>query len=317
MALNLALSPRKTLMSVAFLFPGQGSQSVGMTERLPHDSVVRETIEEASSILKCDLRKLDTEEALRHTETAQILLFVCGVAVARLLEARGARADFSAGHSVGAFGAAVLAGVLDMTTGTQLVAERGRAMAAFPGEYGMGAITGVPGSVVDDLLNQVRVRGIRVFIANWNAPDQTVISGTRTAVEQVLGLAMGRGARKAVMLNIAVPSHTEFMSGVAQHLAEFASATEPNRPRIPCVSNSTARLLYDGHIILDDLVWSVSRPVRWHDATVTMYEAGARVFLEMPPGEVLTRLAASAFRDSRCLAIEDSDIDSAVAVTRS
>jgi malonate decarboxylase epsilon subunit len=304
-------------MSVAFLFPGQGSQSAGMIRRLPHDSVVREALEEAGSILNLDLCTLDTEEALRHTESAQLLLFVSGVAVARLLERRGAHADFAAGHSVGAFAAAVFADVLDFPTGVQLVAARGQAMAAASkGDYGMGAITGVPGLVVEEILNHVRVSGQRVFIANWNAPDQTVISGTQAAVGQILGLAMGRGARKAVMLNVAVPSHTELMSGVAQQLAEMAKPASLNRPRIPCVSNSTARLLYDGRSILDDLVWSVSRPVRWHDATVAMYEAGARVFLEMPPGQVLTRLAASAFPDSRCLAVEDSGIDSAVAVAR-
>jgi malonate decarboxylase epsilon subunit len=106
------------------------------------------------------------------------------------------------------------------------------------------------------------------------------------------------------------------MSGVAQQLAEIAKTVHLKRPRIPCVSNSSARLLYDGPSILDDLVWSVSRPVRWHEATVAMYEAGARRFLEMPPGQVLTRLAASAFPDARCLAVEEVGIDSAVAVAR-
>src|ERR1700680_5105400 len=98
-------------MSVAFLFPGQASQSVGMISRLPHDPIVRETLEEAGSLLKCDLRTLDTEQALRHTETAQTLLLSSGVAVARLLEQCGAIADFAAGHSVGAFAAAVYAGM--------------------------------------------------------------------------------------------------------------------------------------------------------------------------------------------------------------
>lgn len=304
-------------MSVAFLFPGQGSQSAGMIRRLPHDTVVRELVEEAGSILKCDLCRLDTEQALRRTETAQILLFVSGVAVARLLEQRGAGANFAAGHSVGAFAAAVFADVLDFTTGVQFVASRGRAMAAaFPSGYGMGAIAGVPSSVVEELLKPTRESGGKVFIANWNAPDQTVISGTHACIEQALGLAMGRGARKATMLSVAVPSHNELMSGVAQHLAEIAKTATPRRPRIPCVSNSTARLLYDGPSILDDLVWSVSRPVRWHDATVAIYEAGARVFLEMPPGQVLTRLAASAFPDSRCLPVEESGINSAVAIAR-
>jgi malonate decarboxylase epsilon subunit len=304
-------------MSVAFLFPGQGSQSAGMIGRLPRESVVRETIEEAGSILKCDLRLLDTEGALRHTETAQILLFVSGVAAARLLELLGVRGSFAAGHSVGAFAAAVFADVLDFETGLQFVAARGRAMAsAFPNNHGMGmgAITGIPNSVVEDALKHVREDGQKVFIANWNAPEQTVISGTQAGVEKVLGLAKKQGARKATMLRVSVPSHNELMAGVAQQLAVVAETTRVRRPRVPCVSNCTARLLYDGPSILDDLVWSVSRPVRWHDATVAMYEAGVRVFLEMPPGQVLTHLATSAYPDARSLAVEESGFDSAVAV---
>lgn len=304
-------------MSVAFLFPGQGSQSIGMIRRLPQDAVVRQTVEEAASILKCDLCTLDTEHGLRSTENTQLLLFVSGVAVARLLEQRGAHADFAAGHSVGAFAAAVFAGVLDFATSVRLVVARGQAMAAaFPSGYGMGAITGIPSSGIDELLNDIRESGQKVFVANWNAPDQTVISGTNAAIEQILDLAKQRGARKATMLSVAVPSHNELMAGVAVHLAELTKTAHPNRPRIPCVGNATARLLYDGPSILDDLVWSVSRPVRWHDATLAIYETGARVFLEMPPGQVLTRLAASAFPDARCLPVEESSIESALAFAR-
>jgi malonate decarboxylase epsilon subunit len=304
-------------MRVAFLFPGQSSQSAGMISRLPHEPVVCGVLEEVGSLLKCDLRRLETEQALRQTENAQLLLFASGVAVARLLEERGARAECAAGHSVGAFAAAVYAGVLEFATGVQLVAARGRAMAAaFKEGYGMGAITGIRSAFVEAVVNQVRAGGAQVFIANLNAPDQIVISGTQAAVRQVLEVANSRGARKVTILNVAVPSHNELMSGVAQQLAEIAKTVRPERPRIPCVSNSTARLLYDGPSILDDLMWSVSRPVRWHEATVAMYEAGVRSFLEMPPGQVLTRLAASAFPDARCLAVEEVGIDSAVAVAR-
>ncbi len=209
------------------------------------------------------------------------------------------------------------AGVLDFATGVHFVAARSAAMAAaFPNGYGMGAITGVPIAVVEAMVGQVRASGNHVFIANLNAPDQTVISGTQAGVQQVLEIANERGARKAIMVSVTVPSHNELMSAVAQRLADTAKTVHPKRPRIPCVSNSSARLLYDGASLLDDLVWSVSRPVRWHDATVAIYEAGVRIFLEMPPGQVLTRLAESAFPDARCLAIEESGIDSAVAVAK-
>jgi malonate decarboxylase epsilon subunit len=304
-------------MSVAFLFPGQGSQSEGMIDRLPADPIVRTTIEEASTVLHRDVSKLDTEENLGKTEFAQILLFVCGLAMARLLEARGVHADFAAGHSVGAFAAATLAGVVDLKTALQFVSARGDAMAsAFPTGYGMGAITGVPNSDVEVMLDEVRKQGEQLFIANWNAPDQTVVSGTNSAIRSLLELASNRGARRATTLNVIVPSHTELMLPVAEQLFRIAAQIAPKPPRMPYVSNSTARLLYDGASILDDLVWAVSRPVRWHEATVTMYEAGVRVFLEMPPGQVLTRLASSAFPDSRSLAIEEVGINSALAVAK-
>jgi malonate decarboxylase epsilon subunit len=169
---------------------------------------------------------------------------------------------------------------------------------------------------VEGMMRDIREGGEELFLANLNAPDQTVVSGTHKAIEQLLELALRRGARKATMLNVAVPSHNTLMLPVAQQLSELCSSIRPKNPRIPCASNATARLFYDGPPILDDLMWSVSRPVRWHDATVTIYEAGASVFLEMPPGQILTRLATAAFPDSRCLAVEDSGINSAMAVTR-
>ncbi len=305
--------------SIAFLFPGQGSQSSGMLARLPQEAIIRDTLTEAAAVLRCNLSTLDTEAALQRTENAQLLLFVSGVAAARLLEQllfdqRSAHAGFAAGHSVGAFAAAVFAGALDFADALQLVAARGRAMAtAFPSGYGMGAITGLPQSDVESMVKRVHAENNPVFIANYNAPDQFVIAGLRPAVAQILELASPR-ARKAIMLNVAVPSHNELMSPVAQQLAEIAQTTPSHRPRIPCVSNSTARLLYDGPSILNDLVHSVARPVRWHDAMVAIYEAGARVFLEMPPGQVLTKLAASAFPDARCLSLDEAGIDSAVAL---
>jgi malonate decarboxylase epsilon subunit len=289
-----------------------------MFSPLPSDPVVREVFEEANSILGYDVSRLTTAEAERRFEYSQLALLLTGVASARWLFARGLEPDFLAGHSAGAFGSATIAGVISLAEALRLIQLRGRAMqAACPFGYGMAAITGLPRNVCDALIEEVRAAGELVYAASLNAPDQISISGSSAGLQRILALARKRGARKAVPLEISVPSHTPLMHGVADQMSTEMRKLSPRNATIPLMSNRAPRSMVNGAEILEDLAYSVQEPVRWHDITSVLFEAGVRIFVEMHPGEVLTRLAAVAFPEARCLSLERAGPDSVLAVIRS
>jgi malonate decarboxylase epsilon subunit len=288
-----------------------------MFSRLPQEPAVRETFEEATTILGYEVSWLTTTEAQRRFEYSQLALLLAGVASARLLFARGLKPDFLAGHSAGAFAGATIAGVTSLAEALRLIQFRGRAMqAACPSGYGMATITGLSQSVCNELIEELRAAGESVYAASLNAPDQVSISGSQAGLNRVLSLAQKRGARKAVHLDIAVPSHTPLMHGVAEQMSIEIRKLSPRNATIPCMSNRAARSLVNGTEILQDLAYSVEEPVRWHDITGALYEAGVRFFAEMHPGEVLTRLATAAFPEARCLSLERAGPDSIIAAIR-
>jgi malonate decarboxylase epsilon subunit len=302
-------------MSVAFLFPGQGSQQAGMLHTLPAHPVIAATLDEASTLLGEDLRALDTEAALASSMTVQVTLLIAGVAVTRALGAEGATPDIVAGLSVGAFAAAVGAGALDFRTALHIVRLRGDWMtAAYPRGYGMGALVGLDERQVTQLVEQVSTPASPVFLANINAPRQIVVAGADAAVDAVLDHARAAGAQKAERLHVSVPSHCPLLSPVADRLIRVLAEIPLSPPRVPYVSNRRARALYDPEAIREDLATNVAHPVRWYDANMLMFERGARLFVELPPGRVLTDLAAAEFPAVRMVACADSRLDSIVAL---
>lgn len=298
-------------MGVAFLFPGQGSQNAGMLHELPGHPLVSRTLDEASEILKRDVLLMDTEEQLRSTAAAQISLLTASVATARALQSDGSTPDMVAGHSVGAFGAAVIAGVLEFKDALSLVKKRGEFMEqAYPEGYGMGVVLGLSEHALLSILDEIPGENA-VYIANLNSPDQITIAGEIFALEQAFNLARQNGARKARLLNVSVPSHCPLLQPVSDKLAELLKSMPLQEPVIPYAGNRTGRPLRKANAIREDLALSISKPVRWHDAISVLFELGARLFIEMPPGHVLTDLASHAFPHARSLSVSANSLKSA------
>jgi malonate decarboxylase epsilon subunit len=279
-------------VSLAFIFPGQGTQYPGMLHDLLDDPEVGRTLDEASDALGVNVRSLDSQEALRSDVSVQVALLSAGVGTARALIARDIEPAAVSGLSVGAFAAAVIAGVLPLRDGLELVQLRAREMERlFPSGYGLSAIVGLTESQVTQIVEAATSDRAPVFVGNINAPRQIVIAGSNAAMEEVLAEARRQGAAKAVRLHVSVLSHCPLLKPVADVLANRIATMSLTSPRMTYVGNVSARALRTKERIADDLVNNIAHGVRWHDATTVLKELGCRLFLEMPPGHTLTELA--------------------------
>ncbi|SFE93779.1 malonate decarboxylase epsilon subunit [Bacillus sp. OV194] len=299
-------------MKSAFLFPGQGSQKAGMLHDLPQHTSILKTLLEANEVLNQDVLLWDTEEALQSTVAVQVTLLTAEVATARALMSEGATPDMVAGHSVGSFSAAVIAGVLNFKDALLLVKKRGELMeSAYPHGYGMGVVLGLNERTLLPIIEEISTSTHPVFLANVNAPDQITIAGMLSAIENVFEIARRKGARKAHFLNVSVPSHCALLQFVSDALEKAFEDISFHEPRIPYAGNRTARALRKASAIREDLALSISNPVRWYDATSVLFELGARLYVEMSPGSVLTELARSAFTDARSLSVSEYGLQTA------
>jgi malonate decarboxylase epsilon subunit len=297
-------------MSVLFTFPGQGAQRPGMLHALPDHAETARTLDEASAALGRDVAALDTDAALRSTVAVQLCLLVAGVAMARVLAASGARPRMVAGLSIGAWPAAVTAGVLSFGDAVRLVELRARLMEdAYPRGYGMTAIGGLTRHQLEPLLAQVHGAASPVYLANLNAARQVVIAGSDAAMQAVAELALAHGAQRAERLAVAVPSHCELFDDQARRLAGAVEQIALHRPHLTYIGSSQARALFDGARIGADLAANMARPVLWADTVRHAWERGARLALEMPPGSVLTRLTEPEFVEGTALACDGRRID--------
>jgi malonate decarboxylase epsilon subunit len=279
-------------MSVAFIFPGQGTQYPGMLHDLLDDPAVDRTLDEASDVLGADVRSLDSQEALRSDVAVQVALLCAGVSTARALMARDIEPTAVSGLSVGAFAAAVIAGVLPLRDGLELVQLRAREMEKlFPRGYGLSAIVGLTESQVTHIVQAATSDQAPVFVGNINAPRQIVIAGSNAVMDEVLAEARRQGAAQAVRLRVSVLSHCPLLKPVADVLTKRIAAMSLTNPQLTYVGNVSARALRTKERIADDLVNNIAHGVRWHDATTVLKELGCRLFLEMPPGHTLTELA--------------------------
>jgi malonate decarboxylase epsilon subunit len=279
-------------VSVAFIFPGQGSQAPGMLHHLLDDPAVGRTLDEISDVLHSDVRSIDTEQDLEFTLDAQLALFAAGVATARALMGQNICPAAVSGLSVGAFAAAVTAGVLQLRDGVELVSLRAQQMAnLFPTGYGLSAIVGLDECQVTKIVQATTTERVPVFVGNINAPRQIVIAGANVAMERVLEEARRQGATKAVRLHVSVPSHCPLLQPVADLLAKRISGMTLSPPQVVYVGNVNGRPLRTKELVANDLVNNIAHGVRWHDATTVLKELGCNLFLEMPPGHTLSDLA--------------------------
>jgi malonate decarboxylase epsilon subunit len=281
-------------VTVAFVYPGQGAQRPGMLSDLPCVPEVDQTLAEAGRLIPGGIGTLDSPASLTQTVPAQLALLVSGVAATRALAARGAAPDIVAGHSVGAFAAAVAAGALQFSEAITAVTHRARRMAElFPHGYGMLAVSGLREEELGKIAEQVTAEGHPAWLANVNSIDQMVLTGTNAALDRGRELARARGARRTDRLEVAVPSHAPILEPVSAELRSLlcGRATRPLTARY--VTISTARPATTSADVLDDLTVSVSRTLRWRDAFGVITELGTRFVLQLPPGRVLVDLAQS------------------------
>jgi malonate decarboxylase epsilon subunit len=302
-------------MSVAFLFPGQGSQVPGMLHALPNHPSIARTLDEVSEALGENVLELDSPEALRSTVSVQLALLASGVAVARALVAESVELEAVAGMSAGAFAAAVVAGVLNLADGVRLMKQRAERMVElYPKGYGLAAIVGLTEKQVSALVEEAYTAQNPVYVGNINAPRQIVVAGSNEGMNKVLESARKSGAHKAVRLDVSEPSHCPLLQPVADTLTKSLQALHLHEPKLIYVGNVTGRALRTEEAISEDLATNIAHPVRWYDATTVLTELGCLLFLEMPPGHVLTELGRGAFSAVRTLAIGETSFAHALLV---
>jgi malonate decarboxylase epsilon subunit len=279
-------------VSVAFVFPGQGSQVPGMLHQLIDHPSIEKTLAEASQALGSDVRDLDSENNLKSDVAVQIALLAAGVATARALVELGIRPIAVSGLSVGAFTAAVVAGVLSLRDAVGLVKLRAeQMMKLYQAGYGLSAIVGLSESQVASIVQSAYSDQNPVFVGNINAPRQIVIAGSNAGMDQVMAEALRRGARKALRLAVSVPSHCPLLQPVADVLTQEFAKVNLGTPQMIYVGNIDAREIRSKERVAFDLANNIAHGVRWHDATMVLAELGCHLFLEMPPGKVLSGLA--------------------------
>ena len=285
------------MTALAFVFPGQGSQSLGMLAELSElHPVIRATFDEASEGADVDLWALSQggpEEMLNRTEYTQPALLAAGIAVWRAWQTQDgvAQPSLLAGHSLGEYSALVAAGALSLKDGAHLVRIRGQLMqdAAPTGIGAMAAVIGADDDLVAEVC-QVASESQVVVPANYNSPGQIVIGGDAAAVDRALALLAGKGVRKAVKLAVSVPSHTPLMREAANRLAETMRGLHWRAPSLPVVQNVDASAHADVDAIRDALVRQLYQPVRWTACVQALAAKGATRIGECGPGKVLAGL---------------------------
>jgi [acyl-carrier-protein] S-malonyltransferase len=283
-------------MKLAFVFPGQGSQSLGMlSEMADQFSVVKDTFDEANQVLGYDLWEVvqnGPEESLNKTQVTQPAMLAGGVACYRAwIEQGGNQPAFMAGHSLGEYTAYVCADSLNFADAIKLVEDRGRYMqeAVAPGEGAMAAILGLDDEKVQ-LCCEEGAQGEVVAAVNFNSPGQVVVAGQSEAVQRVVKACQESGAKRAVMLAVGVPSHCQLMDPAAHQLAERLQMISINAPSIPVINNVDVDIRSDAAEIRDTLTRQLCNPVRWVEVIQAMQGKGVTDVVECGPGKVLVGL---------------------------
>ena len=304
-------------MSLLFMFPGQGAQRPGMLHSLPDHPAVASTFDTASAVLGTDCLALDSAASLESTVAVQLCLLIAGVAMAGVFAAERIVPDMVAGLSIGAFPAAVSAGVLDYADALRLVQRRAGLMEqAYPAGFGMTAIQGLQRAALEALIAAVHSAGTPVYLANLNAPTQLVISGSLAALERVSALALQHGASRAQRLAVRVPSHCALFDEAAQIMQSEIASVPARRPGPIYLSASRARTLYAPEKIMQDLAGNMAAQVHWFETLRLAWERGARLAVEMPGGTVLANLTNSQWSDGLALSCDNSGLDTLLVLAR-
>jgi len=299
-------------MSSIWVYPGQGAQKINMLHELPIHKLVKQYLEQASDVLKQDVLLLDQPENLRSNYAVQLCLYLSGIISSALLTEQNIYPDYVAGLSIGAWAAATVAGVISFEDGLKLVARRGELMQqAYPQGYGMTAVIGTDRMRVEQWISQVRIKTPDIYIANINASNQIVISGSEEAMQQVSSLARLDGAI-VKRLVVSVPSHCILLEPQARQLYIDIKGVASAQPKIKYLSGTSARLLRTDVQILDDLTFNMSRMIDWESTVQAAWERGVRLHIEALPGTVLTGLARKIFKEGSVLCFQNTQLDSLI-----
>jgi [acyl-carrier-protein] S-malonyltransferase len=301
------------MSQTAFLFPGQGSQYVGMGQDLSEAyPEARATFDQADKVLGFALSDLcfnGPEEALNDTINTQPAIFVISVALLRALESSRLQASsFVAGHSLGEYSALVAAGAMDFAAGLQLVRERGRLMkeAGERSPGGMAAVLGLETEVVDQVCRQAREEtGGVIQVANYNSPGQIVISGDFRTRDVAIELAKAEGAKRVVPLAVSIAAHSPLMECIADEFRQAVEATEFRMPTVPVVANVSAAPLESVQAIREELVQQLTSPVRWVESVRYMIGQGVTEFVEIGPKDVLKKLMRRIDKSVQAMSVGD------------
>ncbi|NJD56344.1 MAG: ACP S-malonyltransferase [Nitrospirae bacterium] len=296
-------------MKTAYVFPGQGSQNVGMGKDLcDHFEEARKVFSEASDALGYDVANLcfqGPKEELDKTFRTQPCMLTASIAAFRVLAERGVTPEAVAGHSLGEYSAITAAGVLTFSDAVRLTEKRGMFMqeAVPEGKGLMAAILGLERKKVDDIC--LSVGSGYVAPANYNSPGQIVIAGERQAVEDAMKLAKEAGAKRAIALAVSAPSHCTLMAGASARLSDLLNTLELRSPSVPVMNNADALFLSDADSIRTSLVKQLNSPLLWEDSVRNMRASGIDTIIEVGPGKVLSGLIKRIEPDVRIFNVED------------
>lgn len=299
------------MAKVALIFPGQGSQKVGMGQdvaaRFPEAQAVFDTADKVLGMPMQELIFAGSEEDLRRTENTQPAILIASIALLRAFLSKPLEVHFVAGHSLGEYSALVAAGAIAFEDAVRLVRMRGQWMeeAVPAGQGSMAAVLGAEREELGQLCAKITGEGYLVQLANLNCPGQIVVSGTRQGVEQVVQRAKEIGAKRVLPLNVSGPFHSSLMQPAAEKLAAPLEEVNISAAQIPVVANVSASVVQQPDEIRQSLIRQVASPVLWEDSVRLMIEQGVDTFVEIGPGNVLSGLVKKISRQVATYQVSD------------